>query len=170
MISIKTLLPILLIGFMLVAVTVLKAKAKREKDQRHAAIQKKPPLTKNEQPMYFRLVAAFPEHLILAQVAFSALLTAQGRATRNRFDRKVADFVLCSKAFEVIAVIELDDSSHNGREKEDEEREKLLTNAGYRVIRYRKVPDLEKLKNDVIAMNNEPGAEKTEQKRVKLTQ
>ncbi|WP_268762609.1 DUF2726 domain-containing protein [Herbaspirillum hiltneri] len=85
---------------------------------------------------------------MLGQVAFSAMLKTKSRATRNRFDRKIADFVILSKAFEVLAVIELDDASHKNRERLDRERQALLTDAGYRVIRYNNVPNVEQVRKD----------------------
>jgi very-short-patch-repair endonuclease len=112
------------------------------------------PLTKNEQPMYFRLRETFPEHVVLAQVAFSVLLTARHQRTRNTFDRKVADFVLCTKAFEVLAVIELDDASHRDNAERDAARDLLLTNAGYAVLRFKTVPDAEALLAQVKAQAN----------------
>lgn len=63
-------------------------------------------------------------------------------ASRNKFDRKTADFVLCTKSFDVVAVIELDDASHSGRAKEDSDRDALLTGVGYRVLRFKKTPDV----------------------------
>lgn len=104
------------------------------------------PLTKREQPMYFRLREAFPEHVVLAQVAFSALLTSRKRATRNTFDKKVADFVVCSTGFKVLAVVELDDLSHKDRTTQDAARDSLLTGAGYTVLRYKHVPDASTLR------------------------
>lgn len=105
--------------------------------------KKKAPLTEREQGMYWRLreVISDRTHVVLAQVSFSALLSSRQQATRNTFNRKTADFVVFTKAFEVVAVIELDDASHRGREKEDAERESLLTRAGYRVIRFKNIPD-----------------------------
>ncbi len=103
----------------------------------------KRPLTDREQAMYFRLMQAMPEHVVMAQVAFSALLDAKSTATRNTFDRKTADFVVCSKGFEVTAVVELDDSSHKGRAKADAARDSLLTKAGYKVVRFKNVPNVE---------------------------
>jgi len=106
-------------------------------------------VTKNEQPMYFRLTEAFPEHIVLAQVSLGALLQSPSRATRNRYDRKMADFVLCTKAFHVVAIIELDDSSHTGKEHLDAARDKLLSTAGYKTLRYKRVPDIAVLKTDI---------------------
>lgn len=124
----------------------------------HAPIRARLPLTKREQPMYFRLRDTFPEEIVLAQVAFSALLDTRRRATRNRFDKKVADFVLCSRAFEVLAVIELDDSSHDTKRARDRERDAMLTAAGYRVLRFATVPDSDLLKRSLKAlMPDAPG-------------
>lgn len=154
----------LMLGLMLLAVVVIGAikvfvaaaaiRALKSKiggtSKAIGPIKQRVPLTKNEQPMYFRLTEALPKHLVLAQVAFSALIETKDRATRNRFDKKVADFVVCNRAFEVLAVIELDDSTHRGREKQDEARSALLTNAGYKVVRYRHVPDIATVQNDVL--------------------
>lgn len=146
------------LAFVAVLVAIAAVLATQRKNGR-AAVPLKPrkPLTDNEQPMYFRLRETFPEHVVLAQVAFSALLTASNRAGRNTFDRKVADFVLCTKAFEVVAVIELDDSSHKGRAASDAARDRLLTTAGYRVIRFQRTPDVAALRT-AIAPNVSPQA------------
>ncbi len=103
-------------------------------------------LTEREQPMYFRLRQAFPDDVVLSQVAFSALLTAKDMPTRAKFNRKVADFVVATKAFEVLAVIELDDGSHRDREVQDSKRDALLERAGYRVLRFKQVPDADVLR------------------------
>lgn len=100
-------------------------------------------LTEREQAMFYRLQKAFPDDVVLCQVSFSALLTAKDLPTRSTFNRKVADFVLTSKAFDVLAVIELDDASHKGREGHDGKRDELLDRAGYRVLRFKNVPDVD---------------------------
>lgn len=105
-------------------------------------------LTQNEQPTFLRLNAALPDHFILAQVSFNAFMTAKGFATRSLFNRKVADFVVLDKNFDVVAIVELDDASHRGREKQDAERDALIYEAGYRVIRYKQTPDIEMIRKD----------------------
>ena len=112
-------------------------------------LHRKPVMTAREQQMYHLLQTALPECTVLAQVALSALVTAQGRANRNRFDRKVADFVLCSQQLNVIAVIELDDRSHAGRERQDRERDVMLRLAGYVTLRYANFPTQQALRTDV---------------------
>ncbi|MCH7308649.1 DUF2726 domain-containing protein [Acinetobacter sp. NIPH 1852] len=105
-------------------------------------------ISMNEQPTFLRLREALPEHIVLAQVAFSAFMTAKGYATRNLFNRKVADFVVLDKQFNVVAIVELDDSSHKGKEAKDAERDALISEAGYRLIRYQRTPDLDQVKKD----------------------
>jgi very-short-patch-repair endonuclease len=146
---ITSVLPLLF--FIFVAAIAIAIIAKKLKSKTATALIKaKIPLTKNEQPMFFRLVEAFPDQIVLAQVAFSALVTTKERAARNTFDRKVADFVICNKAFEVQAVIELDDASHKGRELQDEKRISSLVQAGHKVLRYKTVPNIETLQKDLI--------------------
>ncbi|WP_444765073.1 DUF2726 domain-containing protein [Roseateles sp.] len=112
-------------------------------------IRPKKLLTDREQPMFYRLMQAFPDDVVLCQVAFSSLLTAKDQATRSTFNRKVADFVIATKAFEVLAVLELDDSSHRGREAQDNKRDALLERAGYRVLRFKNVPDVDAVQRAV---------------------
>lgn len=110
------------------------------------------PLTAFEEQMYLALTAALPECVVLAQVAFSALVTTEDRAHRNRFDRKVADFVICSKQMTPFAIIELDDRSHLGREAADAQRDALMLNAGYHTLRYPGIPPVEQIRHDVEAL------------------
>lgn len=105
----------------------------------------KPVMTVREQAMYNRLRDAFPHHNVLTQVAFSALLTASKTGVRNTFNQKVADFVITTRACEVIAVIELDDASHLLRGPQDRARDQMLQAAGYRTLRFRNVPDGDEL-------------------------
>ncbi len=76
----------------------------------------KKPLTQTEQILYFRLVQALPEHIVLAQVQLSQLLGVKKgenfQAWNNRINRMSADFVVCNKDSSIVAVIELDDATH----------------------------------------------------------
>lgn len=134
---------------LVIIVVISKKNAPSSKKGEKKAATAKAILSANEQPMYFRLCEAFPSHLVLAQVSFSAMLHSRDQLVRNQFNRKTADFVLCTKAFEVVAILELDDSSHRGREEKDAVRDKLLTDAGYRVLRYKTVPDADRLNQDI---------------------
>jgi very-short-patch-repair endonuclease len=142
-----------------VAALALLALAVSKKAKRTGEIptRAKPVLTKNEQGMYWRLREAFPDTVVLAQVAFSALITS-AREHRNRYNQKVADFVLLDRSMQVIAVIELDDSSHNGRAEQDVARSRLLETAGLRVIRFKRTPDIDVLRAALAPPTPEAGA------------
>ncbi len=137
-------LKILLLVLALIAIAAVAMKAKG-KASGVIQTKAKPVLTRNEQAMYWRLRETFPDFVVLAQVAFSALITS-AREHRNSYSQKVADFVLLDKSMSVLAVIELDDSTHRGREEADARRAALLETAGYRVVRFARIPDADALR------------------------
>lgn len=106
-------------------------------------------ITRFESKMFHRLKEAFPEHHVMAQVAFSALITNDNLKIRSKFNRKVTDFVLLDREFKVIAIIELDDPSHIGRELEDAKRDAMFYEAGYTVYRYTDIPNVKCLRKDI---------------------
>ena len=138
---------VLIVIFAIVGIFLGSAN-KGKKGGKRSPIKGKRIITMNEQPTFLRLREALPEHIVLAQVAFSAFMTASGYATRNLFNRKVADFVVLDKQFNIVAIVELDDSSHKGKEDKDADRDALVAEAGFRVIRYKRTPDLEQVRAD----------------------
>lgn len=100
------------------------------------------PLSAPEQILYFRLVKALPDHIILGQVQLSRLLGVKkgnnAQAWLNRINRMSADFVVCNKDSSIVAVIELDDASHNGekRQQADAKKDKALAAAGIKIHRW----------------------------------
>lgn len=141
---------VLIIAAAAVAFALVKPDMKKSGTKgKHTPIKAKPVLTMNEQPTFSRLKEAVPEYSVLAQVSFSAMLTTSGYATRNRFNRKMADFVICDRGFNVVAVVELDDASHKGREDKDAERDAMFVEAGLKVIRYKRTPSTEQIRKDL---------------------
>lgn len=116
---------------------------------RHKNYYAKPVITPFEQKMFVQLIEAFPQYHVLAQVAFSALITSKQFKYRAKFNRKVTDFVILDKNMKVIAIIELDDPSHLGKEQQDAQRDAMLDQAGYRVLRYTDIPSSRELRKDV---------------------
>lgn len=100
------------------------------------------PLSAPEQILYFRLIKALPEHIVLAQVQLSRFLGVKKgnnfQSWLNRINRMSADFVICNKDASVLAVIELDDASHNSktRQQADAKKDKAIRSAGLRLIRW----------------------------------
>ena len=110
----------------------------------------KRPITHFEQKMFARLNLAFPQYHVLAQVAFSALITSQNYQIRNKFNRKVTDFVILNHDMDVIAIIELDDPSHHHKQQEDAQRDEMFQQAGYKVLRYVNIPTIKQLHKDIV--------------------
>jgi very-short-patch-repair endonuclease len=102
-------------------------------------------MNERERAMYQRLKETFPGSVVLGQVAFSALV-ASTREHRHRFDRLVADFVLCDASMKVQVVIELSDPGNKNRARLDAVRSKVLAKAGYKVLRFANVPGQDDLR------------------------
>ena len=120
----------------------IKRPPKVERGAVFDGLQQNSILTDHEKKFYPCLIAALPQHHVFVQVSFGALLNAspdlsdsQRTALRNRFNQKRADFVVCQKdTFEVVAIVELDDRSHDAQT--DQERDNMLGVAQYRVERF----------------------------------
>lgn len=102
-------------------------------------------LTPRESEFYGVLCGLYPSHRIFVQVALSQLIDVpedhpNRMSIRNRFSQLVADFVLCRSDLNVVAVIELDDWSHQraDRQAADARKNKALADAGLKLIR---IPD-----------------------------
>lgn len=129
---------------------VLKAKSRGAGADEEWPFYAKKLLTQPEQVLYFRLVQALPEHIVLAQVQLSRLLGVKigsnYQAWLNRINRMSADFVVCNKDSSVVAVVELDDATHKKEDRQaaDAKKEKALSSAGIRVIRWqaKALPDV----------------------------
>lgn len=151
-----TVLVIAVVALALIAVLTVvltpKARWQRAGLHRRGVFAKKRLATPREQTMYWRLIEALlqPKYIVLAQVSFGALLNARQGASRYSFSQKIADFVVTDSSFSVLAVIELDDSSHRGKEDSDLLRDIMLTEAGYRVLRYPQIPDVASLRSDLV--------------------
>lgn len=98
----------------------------------------KTPLTKPEQSVFHRLRSAFPDKIILSQVSMSALVKNDDVTEWYRVNRMYVDYVICRmQDFEVLCVVELDDSSHFRRDvkRRDDIKDRALTEAGINIVR-----------------------------------
>ena len=111
-------------------------------------------MTDNEIEFFHRLVKAFLESYVFPQVAMSGLVSAKSsdfkklNAIKNTYNRLRVDFVIY-KDKKVIAIIELDDKTHQNKEDKDTKRDSILTDAGYKIFRFdsKNKPSIEELKN-----------------------
>jgi hypothetical protein len=99
-------------------------------------------LTKPEQVLYFRLVKALPECIVLAQVQLSRVLGVKKGFNfgqwHNRINRLSLDYLVCLKDSTVVAAIELDDSTHSRSDRQyaDRRKETALASAGITLLRW----------------------------------
>lgn len=101
----------------------------------------KPLLSDNEKEFYQRLKRALPEFEVFTQVAMGAILAPNAdrnsrryHQIRGSFSQKIIDFLVCDPSLKVVAIIELDDRTHNA--SRDEKRDAMLQCANYRVLRW----------------------------------
>lgn len=107
-----------------------------------AHIHRKPLMTANEAEFYGRLKRALPGYEVFPQVSFAAILTDDGKVygnarwnVRARFDRKIADFVICDRrTLAVVALVELDDRTHTA--SADRQRDAITKAGGYQTLRF----------------------------------
>ena len=101
----------------------------------------KPLMTQREEAMLVVLEQILPMYRFHAQVAMGALLKVRPRAghrsspaDRNAFSQKIVDFVVQDPMTgKVVALIEVDDRSHNA--VTDRIRDTMMAAAGYRTLR-----------------------------------
>jgi len=109
-------------------------------------------MTEFEQKMYECLCNALPKSVIFPQVSFNSLIQENEEINawevksgiRNKFNRKVVDFVIYDKDIhQVLAIVELDDPSHLSTKQIqiDKERDQMLRQAGYFVLRFTEIPE-----------------------------
>lgn len=109
-------------------------------------LERKALLTKPELRFWAVLRSALPGHLIAPQVAMGALLRPRADryskgflAMRGHFSQKIVDFaVIDPGSGEVLAIVELDDASHD--RARDEARDAMLAQGDYPVIRFANRP------------------------------
>jgi len=114
-------------------------------------------MTANEREFYQRLLQALPDCEIWPQVPLLALVRPDAREGSRTFwvafkqiSNARVDWVI-ARDMEVIALIELDDRSHDA--KRDAKRDQILKSCGYRVLRFqsKKRPDPDQIHEAVFA-------------------
>jgi hypothetical protein len=128
-------------------------------EHRESTFRAKPsPLTEVEQLLFTRLMKAMPEHIILAQVAYSQILYTAGASQNENFwtnatmKQKVADYVVLGPRFGIVCVIELDDSTHDPQK--DAIRDGKVAEAGIKTVRFHvsRLPSNEEIRWKVLGL------------------
>jgi len=134
-----------LIGLLLLAIAVilglLRSRGDAAPSGRWPYFAKKA-LSRPEQVLYFRLVRALPDNIVLPQVQLSRILGVKRgsdyQSWLNRISQMSVDFLVCAKDATVLAVVELDDESHsnNRRAAADGKKDRALAAAGIKIVRW----------------------------------
>ena len=146
-----------LLGFALFVIARLRAPSGRASSVWPFYVKR--PLSQPEQVLYYRLIRALPDHIVLAQVQVSRVLGVKKGSNfhqwNNRINRLSYDFVVCSKDSTVIAAVELDDKSHESTDRvsTDEKKDKASADAGLRLLRWhvRSLPSEEVIRQELLA-------------------
>lgn len=135
----KTLLVIAVVLVLAAAFVALQLQGAKGKN-RTGTYRRRQLMTENELEFFGRLVAALPNHYVFPQVAMSALIEATSsnrklaQGDRLRIAQQRADYVVCTRQGEVVAVVELDDKTHS--RAKDQLRDARLEQAGIRTVRF----------------------------------
>ena len=152
-------IPLLLI---IIAVALVLAKKKKAGSQSVWPFYKKKKILSDvEQVLYFRLVKALPDNIILAQVQVSRVLGVKKgfnfNEWNNRINRLSYDFVICRKDGFPLAAIELDDSTHNDKSRKDtdQKKDKATKDAELNIIRWdvKALPTDSEIRQKILAFN-----------------
>lgn len=108
-------------------------------------------LTGNEIAFFAVLREALPRHHIFPQVAMGGIMepiarrNARSPEERRQFFSQWAsirssriDYCVCDDKFNVVCLVELDDSSHDTKRAADKERDARCAEAGYPTARFRR--------------------------------
>lgn len=128
------------------------------------SLKSKKLLTANELEFLGRLRRALPGLEVLPQVSMAALLdvnldenNAEYWTIRNHFSKKIIDYVVCEpKTLSVVAVVELDDRTHDSKKEKDAQRDAMLLAVGIRTLRWdsRSKPSVAEIASAVAALSN----------------
>ena len=117
-----------------------------------------PLMSRTELDFWSLLYKAVPGHHIFPQVATSALLNAASpnsdhfRVVLRAFSTTRIDFVICDNTLKVVALVELDDKSHDDKREKDRRRDFITAQAGYKTVRFdcRQWPDVEEVRKKIL--------------------
>lgn len=105
------------------------------------------------------LYQAAPGYHIFPQVSAGALLSAQSpgpehcRAALRALPGAAIDFVICDTKLNVVALVELNENTHDDAKEKDRRKDLITGQAGYRTVRFdcHPWPDVEQIKKNIFA-------------------
>jgi hypothetical protein len=117
-------------------------------------------MSEAEISFFIKLQKAFPGYFIFPQVGAGGLIGIHSQpfnkdhffSAINWIDSARIDFTLCDAQGTVVALIELDDSSHDDKQGRDEARNYIYRKAGYQLFRFdcRRMPDVAQIRETIM--------------------
>lgn len=125
-----------------------------------------PIMTDSEVRFFHKLTEALPEFYLFSQVQLSRMIEPDESAGRdrsfwfNRICRQSVDYVVVARdAKTVLVAIELDDWTHDSkqRQQQDAKKDKALASAGVPIIRFHveRLPSVELLRHEIMQVIDE---------------
>lgn len=132
--TIKILLGI--IALLALSITVVYLKLQKKVAQ-ESIYRKRRPLSTTEQAMYWRLLKALPDYVVLPKVALNRCIGIKGPAF-DILSRESLDFVVCNKAMRIIAAIELEyaNEASESRRNANKMKEDALEIVGIQLLQW----------------------------------
>jgi hypothetical protein len=117
-------------------------------------------LTTSEHKFFRQLCEALPEYEVIPQVCMGAIIEPPERyygevreRARRTYQAKMVDFTVWDASHnEIVCLVELDDASHDDRKEQDNARDAIVGQAGYRLARVdvRRLPSTTELRERVL--------------------
>lgn len=137
-------------GLMLIGLISLAYKRLHTPRQSDSVLKQRAIFSNSQQLIFHRLCELLPDATILSHVSFNSLLTTKYLHTRDKYQNMVADFVILNQNLQVQAIVSFDEGSSFKRVQKDLHETSLLEMAGYRVVRYNRIPDDQQLRHDFL--------------------
>lgn len=143
---------IIIFGVAIIGLVLFSLWSKRAADQ----FKPKRLLTKNEEEFFGRILCGLPDFHVFPQVAIRAFVRPGAAAGNKSYYRQLGrigakhcDFLVCNKQLDIVAIIELDDRTHD--QEKDAARDAMTHSAGYHTLRYetRQKPTAPQIREDL---------------------
>ena len=101
-------------------------------------------MTDTERQFYGKLQSAVQGYFVFPQVSTSSIITpfvspynyGTYKSALNKINQTTIDYIICDSSLNIVALIELDDKSHDKKQDRDQKRDSYTAQAGYRTIRF----------------------------------
>lgn len=152
-----------MLGIFLFAVlaVVIKAAKLQKKTTAGYDFRSRQILTNNEKRLFRKLLQEFPGYRFFPQVGMGSILQpAYPRSDKRympafrRISQKRVDFVVCSDNFEIVCLLELDDSSHNN--SNDIARDVVVALGGYKTVRLKTAKEIDLSPLQTVLQSHDP--------------